>query len=237
MQACEVVLPRPVLVIPKRAMASKRPAVQEGKMCLKRPAAQDAEQGCTMVTKGDMKRRRRNVMLGSDCTGLNGGRLAMDSLGPSIKVTEKFASDANPTVRRFLMHNFTELNEGNIYTDCVDRDHNSVPYVDVYLAGFPCQDWSQLGPRAGLKGERGSVALGVLSYIYAKKPRVFLLENVEALAHKSHKADLNRILHVLTSVKTKGNQTYRVVWWTMNTLQHGLPQSRPRSIQRISHVR
>ena len=55
------------------------------------------------------------------------------------------------------------------------------PDADVISAGFPCQDLSNAGKRAGLAGERSGLWRQVVRAIRMVRPRLVLLENVAAL--------------------------------------------------------
>lgn len=55
------------------------------------------------------------------------------------------------------------------------------PDADVITAGFPCQDLSNAGKRAGLAGERSGLWREVVRAIRVVRPRLVLLENVAAL--------------------------------------------------------
>lgn len=56
--------------------------------------------------------------------------------------------------------------------------------ADVICAGFPCQDISQAGGRAGLAGARSGLWREVVRAIRVVGPRNVLLENVEALRRR-----------------------------------------------------
>jgi DNA (cytosine-5)-methyltransferase 1 len=53
--------------------------------------------------------------------------------------------------------------------------------ADVITAGFPCQDVSLAGKRAGLSGARSGLYRHVIRAVRLVRPRVALLENVAAL--------------------------------------------------------
>ena len=81
------------------------------------------------------------MIVGSDCTGINGAAIALESL--RVPFEEIFASESDPKVRETLLHNFPKL-RGRIYEDVRTRP-NPKRRVDVYTAGFPCQSWSKIG--------------------------------------------------------------------------------------------
>eukprot|EP00959_Pyramimonas_sp_CCMP1952_P166439 3478789-Pyramimonas_sp.AAC.1 len=54
-------------------------------------------------------------------------------------------------------------------------------YVDLYIAGFPCQPWSLQGQHQGVDDERGDMARYCVRYIKKFLPKCFILENVPGL--------------------------------------------------------
>lgn len=62
--------------------------------------------------------------------------------------------------------------------DVTEIDWTVVPDVDCITGGTPCQDFSHLGARKGLEGERGSLLYTFIEAIKAKRPNYVLWENV-----------------------------------------------------------
>lgn len=58
------------------------------------------------------------------------------------------------------------------------------PHADVITAGFPCQDLSNAGKRAGLAGERSGLWREVVRAVRVVRPLYVALENVAALLHR-----------------------------------------------------
>lgn len=118
-----------------------------------------------------------DVILASDCTGLNTVALALASQG--INAMDQWASDIDAKVRRVLSANF---NVGQIFNDIMDRDDTMLPTpIDLYVAGPPCQSFSASGLNGGVSDRRGMVFLRVLKCIANVKPTAFMIENVPGL--------------------------------------------------------
>ena len=164
----------------------------------------------------------KRLKVGSDCSGLDAATVALDKLGVSDRVTQEFCCDKLPECQTFLkaVHKPKLL-----FTDVVNRDLEKVPKVDVYTAGFPCQPWSSEGKGQGRRDElgRGRVFDHVAKYIEKRPPKVFLLENVQAISFKSHKKAFEAMLRTL-----RQSGCYFVTWRVLNASDFGLPQSRPR---------
>jgi DNA (cytosine-5)-methyltransferase 1 len=112
-----------------------------------------------------------------------------------------------------------------MYEDLEKRNNKAAPYVDLYIAGFPCQPFSTAGIGQGFgdKRGRGEVFFGCLDYIKKQKPRVFILENVSGLTKKKMARYLEAIMHELKNLRI-----YNVQWKLLDTKDHGVPQSRRR---------
>jgi len=68
-----------------------------------------------------------------------------------------------------------------VYDDVTTIDFSTVPKVDVLTGGFPCQDISIAGKRAGITGSRSSLWKYYLEAIRVLRPKYVIAENVSAL--------------------------------------------------------
>ena len=92
----------------------------------------------------------------------------------------------------------------------------------LWSGGFPCQDLSVAGKRAGLAGARSGLAFAFLDLVERHRPPAILLENVPGLLSSHRGKDLGALLGRL------GELGY---WWAYRILdaQHfGVPQRRRR---------
>ena len=105
----------------------------------------------------------------------------------------------------------------------IDRIDNSLYDFDILTAGFPCQAFSSLGKRKGLRDDRGSLFYAIKLILMAKKPEYFILENVSGLKTIDNGKTFELILSILEK-KLK----YNVVYWTLNAKDYGVPQNRRR---------
>jgi len=67
--------------------------------------------------------------------------------------------------------------------DITRRHPAELPDHDLYVAGFPCQPFSTMGSRQGVRDKlgRGLLINHIIATLAAKRPRAFLLENVKGL--------------------------------------------------------
>jgi DNA (cytosine-5)-methyltransferase 1 len=66
-------------------------------------------------------------------------------------------------------------------------------YVDVIAGGFPCQDISNAGKQAGIKGERSGLFFELMRVVRQVGPRFIILENVSALLHRGMDSVLSEL--------------------------------------------
>lgn len=94
---------------------------------------------------------------------------------------------------------------------------------NILFAGFPCQPFSMMGLREGFNDERGTLFFQIEKIIRAKKPELFILENVRGLKTHNNGETFNRIMDILTK-KLK----YHVKAEIFNSEDFGIPQTRRR---------
>jgi DNA (cytosine-5)-methyltransferase 1 len=56
--------------------------------------------------------------------------------------------------------------------------------VDIIVAGWPCQDISNAGPREGISGKRSGIWKSVAEGVRVLRPRLVFLENVAVLRRR-----------------------------------------------------
>ena len=94
--------------------------------------------------------------------------------------------------------------------------------ADIWSGGFPCQDLSVAGKRAGFTGSRSSLAFTYLDLVERFRPRWLVLENVPGLYTSNGGRDF---LRLLSEVDQLG---YGVAWRTLDARYFGVPQRRRR---------
>lgn len=95
--------------------------------------------------------------------------------------------------------------------------------VDVVCGGFPCQDLSVAGKRAGLAGERSGLFHDALAFATHVKAKIVILENVAGLLSSNAGRDFGTVLVELA------NAGYSNIEWRLLDSQFfGVPQRRRR---------
>lgn len=123
------------------------------------------------------------MRLGSLCTGYGGLDLGAElAFGPLKHVWHAEIDRDASTVLAAHWPDVPNLG------DLTAVDWSQVESVDVVTAGFPCQDVSTVGLRAGIKPGTRSGLWRHIAYVISKlRPRLVVIENVEGLL--SAKAD------------------------------------------------
>ncbi len=94
--------------------------------------------------------------------------------------------------------------------------------VDLLCGGFPCQDLSVAGKRAGFKGERSSLFFEFARIADELKPRWIVLENVVGLLSSAEGRDFGILLSTLAEIG------YGCAWRVVDARYFGVPQRRRR---------
>ena len=104
----------------------------------------------------------------------------------------------------------------------INKIKNELPDFDLLTGGFPCQAFSSMGKRQGLRDPRGTLFYAIELILRAKEPKYFILENVRGLLTIDNKNTINTMRYILD------NLGYNVAIWLLNANDYGLPQTRRR---------
>ena len=127
---------------------------------------------------GSRHRPPAGPRVGSLCTGYGGLDLAVELvLGGRLA----WYAETDPHARTVLAARWPDVaNLGDIRA----VDWSTVEPVDVLTAGFPCQDISNAGKRAGITGAHSGLWSAVADAVRALQPPILYVENVAALTRR-----------------------------------------------------
>lgn len=108
------------------------------------------------------------------------------------------------------------------YGDITKINAEELPDFDLLCGGFPCQSFSIAGKRRGFEDTRGTLFFDIARILQAKRPRLFLLENVKGLLSHGNGDTFKTIISTLTELG------YDVQWQVLNSKNFGVPQNRER---------
>ena len=92
----------------------------------------------------------------------------------------------------------------------------------IITGGFPCQDLSMAGKRAGLGGARSGLFWEICRLLDETKAQYFILENVPGLLSSNKGKDMAAVLEALVE------RGYRVAYRVLDAQYFGVPQRRRR---------
>ncbi len=127
------------------------------------------------------------MKLGSMFAGIGGFDLAGERAG----MESLWAVEKDPAARKLLRVRFPQL---EVLEDVTQVDPGGLRRVDVLTAGWPCQDFSVAGRRAGLAGERSGLWREVVRWLDVLRPTWFVGENVPGLLSLEGGRDMGTVL-------------------------------------------
>lgn len=156
------------------------------------------------------------VVIGSTFTGAGGLDMAMRMLWPDHRLA--WFSEVDDHAATVFSHHHPDVpNLGDITA----IDWTDVEAVDVLVGGFPCQDISHAGKRAGISKEtRSGLWFRLLDAALHLRPRLLLVENVAAITSAGGGLDV-----VLGSLAEVG---WDAEWTCLRASDIGAPHQRER---------
>ena len=154
------------------------------------------------------------MKVGSLFTGIGGADIGFERAGATIEWQCEIDKHASSVLAR---HWPGVPNHGD-----VTMIGAHVGKVDLICGGFPCQDVSVAGRRAGLAGERSGLWFEFHRIARELRPEWLLIENVPGLLSSHQGADFAVILQGLAELG------YGVAWRVLDAQYFGLAQRRKR---------
>lgn len=155
-----------------------------------------------------------------DCfSGIGGFSLGFDQAGARTL----WFCEADEPCRNILKRHWPGIprfRDVRTITGAALRANGLVP--DVLVGGFPCQDVSQAGRRAGLAGERSGLFFEFLRLASECRPRWIVIENVPGLLSSNKGKDFGTILGSLAECGYMG------AWRVLDAQYFGVAQRRRR---------
>ena len=146
--------------------------------------------------------------------GIGGLELGLAKAGHEIALL----CEIDPAARAVLKKRFdgVEINEDIRSITRLPGD------TELVVAGFPCQDLSQVGPTRGMRGKKSSIVSQVFKLLEKTRVQWVLLENVPFMLRLHRGAAIRQITSRLESLG------YSWAYRTVDTRSFGLPQRRER---------
>jgi len=153
--------------------------------------------------------------------GIGGIRCGLElaAKAKGLKPVCVFTSEIKPYAVSVLREN----HPGETITgDITNVDTKNIPDFDILCAGFPCQAFSSAGKRQGFADTRGTLFFQIERILRDKRPKGFILENVEGLVNHDGGKTLQVIIDRLKALD------YKFDFRVLNSKYFGVPQERKR---------
>jgi len=153
--------------------------------------------------------------------GVGGFEIAMKN--HNVKVVASVEIDKN--CQSVLASHFPE---SKIFSDVTQVKGSDLieagfePSRGIITGGFPCQDLSVAGKRAGLAGERSGLFWHIARLVEETQTEYFVLENVPGLLSSNKGADFGLVIGTMAELG------YSVAWRVLDAQYFGVPQRRKR---------
>ena len=153
--------------------------------------------------------------------GIGGFDLAMERAGINVVATVEWDKHAQSVLaRRFpnskLYGDITGVTGEQLINAGFD------PANGIITGGFPCQDLSVAGRRAGLTGSRSGLFWEICRLLDETKAQSFILENVPGLLSSNEGRDMGTVIRALEE------RGYSVAWRVLDAQHFGVAQRRRR---------
>ena len=157
------------------------------------------------------------MKIGSLFAGIGGFDLGFERAGFEVAWCAEWDRAAQAVLR-------TRFPRATVYGDIREIDLDALAPVDVICGGFPCQDLSVAGKRAGLAGARSGLFHDAMRIVRRVNPSVLILENVPGLLSSNHGLDFATVLREVG----EGWDCAEVGWRVLDSQFFGVAQRRRR---------
>ena len=99
---------------------------------------------------------------------------------------------------------------------------DELPRFELLVGGFPCQSFSNSGNKQGFDDTRGTLFFEIARILKDKRPKYFLLENVQGLLWNKGGETMQTIIRVLAEMG------YNIQYEILDSRFFGVPQRRER---------
>jgi len=152
---------------------------------------------------------------GSLFSGIGGLDLGLERAGVEIVWQCEIDQNAQAVLRRHWPNT-------PIYDDVTQLKGGDLAPIDILCGGFPCQDLSMAGRRAGLAGEKSGLFFDFMRLAAECGPAWVLIENVPGLLSSNNGRDLGTVFRAL------GELGYWWSWRVLDSQYFRVPQRRRR---------
>jgi DNA (cytosine-5)-methyltransferase 1 len=153
--------------------------------------------------------------------GVGGFDLAMQRQGVKVVASVEIDNKCNEVLARHFpdAKQFTDVTTVK-GSDLIEAGFN--PSRGIITGGFPCQDLSVAGKRAGLAGERSGLFWEIARLVEETQSEYFVIENVPGLLSSNKGKDFGVVIGTMADIG------YSLGWRVLDAQHFGVPQRRRR---------
>ncbi|OIK03923.1 DNA cytosine methyltransferase [Bacillus sp. MUM 13] len=164
------------------------------------------------------------------------GNRVLDENGEEYKVEHAWANDFHQDTVKTFRKNILELDKDDEESelaqsvksgDVKELDIESLPPVQIFAFGFPCNDFSLVGETKGLEGEYGGLYTYGIKVLNHHNPLAFIAENVGGLESAN---EGKAFVQILKAMEEAGEHGYYITPHKYRFEEYGVPQARHRII-------
>lgn len=176
-----------------------------------------------------LKLNKDNVKVGTFFSGIGSPEMAFKRLKDN-GIIKNFESVFYCEIDKYAVKSYCAIHnktENDNLGDITKINGADLPYCDIWIGGFPCQDISMAGVRRGFdfnSNTRSSLGWKMIQFLREIKepPKVVIFENVAAITNVNMRRTLNLFKKDLEDL---GYTLYDQV---LTALDYGTPQNRER---------
>jgi DNA (cytosine-5)-methyltransferase 1 len=153
--------------------------------------------------------------------GVGGFDLAMQRQGVKVVASVEIDKKCNEVLAR----QFPDATQFTDVTTVKGEDlinAGFTPSTGIITGGFPCQDLSVAGKRAGLAGERSGLFWEIARIVEETQSEYFIIENVPGLLSSNNGKDFGVVVGTMADIG------YSLGWRVLDAQHFGVPQRRKR---------
>lgn len=148
-------------------------------------------------------------------TGIGGFERAAESIGLPVAGTCEI--NANARAVSFMSSGRHPLG------DLFSLKPEDLPKAEIYVAGFSCKPFSQLGPRPGFVHKEGMMVFQIIHLAKIRRPKMICFENVPFIVHHNTGRTLESINEALAEAGYSPLE-----WQILNSAHWGVATARRR---------
>jgi DNA (cytosine-5)-methyltransferase 1 len=146
---------------------------------------------------------------------------------PGIRLHHEWANDYDPDTVETYRRNIPGASADSVICgDVRELEIADLAQIDGFAFGFPCNDFSQVGERKGVKGTFGPLYSYGVKVLDTFSPKWFIAENVGGIRSSNEGDAFLRIMNDLSKAGAKGG--YSLFPHLYKFEDYGLPQARHR---------